>query len=110
MLDIACVIQLKNDLVAIVDKRARLVESAIPVAIKLSPNQPVEQVVRISHLLLLDVRNIEVSHADQAVAIVVLVDGVTGASKTRARGTVAHREVSFASATRTKTVMQKPKN
>lgn len=74
MIDIAVVVQLKNDLVAVVNEMSCRVKRSIPVAIKLSPNQPVEQVV--------------------------LVDDATGASKTRARGTVAHGGVSFSSATR----------
>lgn len=76
MVDVAVVVQLKNDLVAVVDKRVRLVDGAIPVAVELTltPNQPVEQVV--------------------------LVGDATGTSKTRARGTVAHGGVSFSSATR----------
>ena len=64
LFDIAVGIELKNNLVAVVDKRANPVDGSIAVAIELSSDQPVEDIVRISHLLLLDVRSIEISHAD----------------------------------------------
>ncbi|RCS44186.1 hypothetical protein DTL42_17905 [Bremerella cremea] len=81
MVDVACVIQLKNDLIAVVNEVPSRVKRSIPVAVELTPNQPVEQVV--------------------------LVDEATGASKTRARGTVVHREVSLAASATCRIALQK---